>query len=133
MVPDPKPGIRDSSLAALQKTQLLSMLALPSKKSLPLLYGKALSSYIQNVYQKDPTEYEEEMKRLDELRQATLTAPPSLEGVRTICRYMVQLKRLPDRFPIGEEGIKVNFSWFNFAVSGKESKKPCTPRVASHM
>lgn len=108
------------------------MLALPSKKSLPLLYGKALSSYIQNVYQKDPTEYEEEMRRLDELRQTAITAPLTLEGVSTLCKYMVQLKRLPDRFPIGEEGIKLNFSWFNFAVSGKESKKPCNPQVVSH-
>ncbi|PJF17352.1 hypothetical protein PSACC_02808 [Paramicrosporidium saccamoebae] len=95
------------------------MQAVPLKKSLPVSF-KALGTYIETGHHQDPEEYEVELKKLDDLRQAAINAVPSAEGLARLAEYHGQLSKLSTRFPIGEDGIKIAFSWFNFA--GKEKK-----------
>lgn len=95
------------------------MQSVPLKKSVPVSF-KALAAFIQTSHEQDPEGYAEELKKLDDVRQAAVMAVPSMDGIQKLAQYYGQLRVLPSRFLIGEDGIKVNFSWFNFA--GKEKK-----------
>lgn len=102
------------------------MQAVEQKKSLPVALSRTLAAYVQSAHQQDPAQYADELRALDELRQGCLSGNVSAEGVVRLAHYYGQLVRLPSRFPIGEAGIKVAFSWFSFA--GKD-KKPGSAAV----
>lgn len=103
-------------------------LSLPCKQGVPVSFSKSLSAYIQNVHQLDPTEYTVPLRQLDELRMAVLSPIPSIGSIHKMLEYYAQLCKLPRRFPIGGEegrGIKVSFSWQDFAGKKKKTGKCC--------
>lgn len=99
------------------------MYSVPLKKSLPISFTKSLGSFIQTAYQQDPANYADAMKDLDTLRQEAISSTACQESLGKLAAYLAQLARLPTRFPLDEDGIKVNFSWFNFAGKEKKSGK----------
>lgn len=97
------------------------MISIPCKRALGVQYSKSFSKYIQNVYQKDPADYAAELKELDDLRQDCVVATiASTEGIAKLARYLGQLQQMPEKFPVSEDGIKINYSWINF--TGKDKK-----------
>jgi len=97
------------------------MMSVPCKKALGVQYSKPFSIYIRNVYQKDPAGYAAELRELDDLRQDCVTALATTENIAKLARYVGQLQKMPERFPVGDDGIKINYSWFNFAGKDKKS------------
>lgn len=94
------------------------------KTSLPINLSKPLGAYIQTTYKQDPSNYQQQLRQLDDLRNECISVAACSSTPNTLARlghYLGQLERLPSRFPIGEQGIKVTFSWFNH---GGKDKKP---------
>lgn len=102
------------------------MQAVEQKKSVPVALSKTLVAYVQTAHQQDPAQYADELRALDEMRQNCLSGSVSAEGVARLAQYYGQLVRLSSRFPVGEAGIKIAFSWFGF--TGKDRKPGCARR-----
>lgn len=106
------------------------LLNIPLKTTVSLSLAAPLSTYIQNVYNLNPADYADALRRLDELREHTCSmaaALPSLDSLNRLAAYQSQLRRLLTRFPMtadsGPDAIKVAFSWYNCTATGLKEKE----------
>lgn len=81
---------------------------------------KAVSTFLETGYHRQASDFEEDMRRLDEARSGALNVGHTSEAVPVLVRYAGQLQHLAAKFPFDDDHIKVVFSWNNFA--GKESR-----------
>lgn len=99
------------------------MLEISLKRGVPIDFTAPLSNYIENVYQQDIAIFSDALLGLNELRGVCLSAVSAVETLSKLARYYGQVNRLTTRFPLGDDGIKLNFSWYNF---GGRDRKPST-------
>ncbi|ODQ67335.1 BRO1-domain-containing protein [Nadsonia fulvescens var. elongata DSM 6958] len=88
------------------------LLAIPFRKTQPILLAQALSQCIESEYHQSSDRYVRDLSLIDQLRdEATITNPEiSLRLLDNMMKYFVQLSRLSRKFP---DELAVEFTWFN--------------------
>uniref|UniRef100_A0A4W3HRK0 Protein tyrosine phosphatase, non-receptor type 23, a n=1 Tax=Callorhinchus milii TaxID=7868 RepID=A0A4W3HRK0_CALMI len=84
------------------------------------LYAEAFSlGYILKHYGENPDNYNEELKKLDQLRQSAVNVTRDFEGCSTLRKYFGQLHYLQSRIPMGSgQEAAVPITWTEI-FSGK--------------
>lgn len=89
------------------------MISSPLKQTNEIDWVIPLKDYIRDSYGDDPERYIEECSMLNRLRQDMRGAgKDSASGRDLLYRYYGQLELLDLRFPVDENHIKIQFTWF---------------------
>ena len=88
------------------------LLEIPFKRTADCVFDALLHSYIEQVLQEDPSNYQKEIHSFQQCRQDARGAEKNILGRDLLARYYGQIEYLVLRFPIGEEGIKCSFEWY---------------------
>ncbi|MCJ1353253.1 MAG: bck1-like resistance to osmotic shock [Icmadophila ericetorum] len=90
------------------------MISSPLKQTSEIDWIQPLKGYIRQTYGDDPERYSEECATLNRLRQDMRGAgKDSAAGRDLLYRYYGQLELLDLRFPVDENHIKIQFTWFD--------------------
>ncbi|KAF2732972.1 BRO1-domain-containing protein [Polyplosphaeria fusca] len=93
---------------------LSPMVSTPLKQTNEIDWIAPLKGYIRATYGDDPERYSEECATLNRLRQDMRGAGrDSAAGRDLLYRYYGQLELLDLRFPVDENHIKIQFTWFD--------------------
>ncbi|KAF2113294.1 BRO1-like domain-containing protein [Lophiotrema nucula] len=93
---------------------LAPMVSTPLKQTNEIDWITPLKGYIRATYGDDPERYSEECATLNRLRQDMRGAgKDSAAGRDLLYRYYGQLELLDLRFPVDENHIKIQFTWFD--------------------
>ncbi|KAL5415881.1 hypothetical protein PMIN06_000692 [Paraphaeosphaeria minitans] len=93
---------------------LIPMISVPLKQTNEIDWIQPLKGYIRATYGDDPERYAEECATLNRLRQDMRGAgKDSAAGRDLLYRYYGQLELLDLRFPVDENHIKIQFTWFD--------------------
>ncbi|KAL1598726.1 bck1-like resistance to osmotic shock [Paraconiothyrium brasiliense] len=92
---------------------LIPMISVPLKQTNEIDWIQPLKGYIRATYGDDPERYAEECATLNRLRQDMRGAgKDSAAGRDLLYRYYGQLELLDLRFPVDENHIKIQFTWY---------------------
>ncbi|KAG5914947.1 bck1-like resistance to osmotic shock [Claviceps africana] len=90
------------------------MISVPLKATNEVDWIAPLKKYIRDSYGDDPERYAEECATLNRLRQDMRGAgKESTSGRDMLYRYYGQLELLDLRFPVDEQHIRIDFTWFD--------------------
>ncbi|KAF2877381.1 BRO1-like domain-containing protein [Massariosphaeria phaeospora] len=99
------------------------MISAPLKQTNEIDWVAPLKDYIRATYGDDPERYSEECSTLNRLRQDMRGAGrDSAAGRDLLYRYYGQLELLDLRFPVDENHIKIQFTWFDAFTSKPTSQ-----------
>ena len=98
---------------------------IPLKRSPECSFNALLYSYIEQVIQEDPGNYESEIQAFQKchvdarnVERVGETIKKNTIGRDLLCRYYGQIEFLVVRFPIDENGIKCLFEWYEILAIG---------------
>ncbi|KAM4688535.1 tyrosine-protein phosphatase non-receptor type 23 [Discoglossus pictus] len=97
----------------------MPMIWLDLKEAGEFGYNQAVKQFVLKNYGENPENYNEELKKLDQLRQSAVNVPRDFEGCSVLRKYFGQLHYLQSRIPMGfEQEAAVSITWTEI-FSGK--------------
>ncbi|XP_042188445.1 tyrosine-protein phosphatase non-receptor type 23 [Callorhinchus milii] len=97
----------------------MPMIWLDLKEAADFPFAPAVRQYILKHYGENPDNYNEELKKLDQLRQSAVNVTRDFEGCSTLRKYFGQLHYLQSRIPMGSgQEAAVPITWTEI-FSGK--------------
>ncbi|XP_053569676.1 tyrosine-protein phosphatase non-receptor type 23 [Bombina bombina] len=82
-------------------------------------FNQAVKQFVLKNYSENPENYNDELKKLEQLRQSAVNVPRDFEGCSVLRKYFGQLHYLQSRIPMGfEQEAAVPISWTEI-FSGK--------------
>ncbi|XP_043921950.1 tyrosine-protein phosphatase non-receptor type 23 [Protopterus annectens] len=81
----------------------MPMIWLDLKEAGDFHFASAVRQFILKQYGENPDNYNEELKKLEQLRQSAVTVARDFEGCSTLRKYFGQLHYLQSRVPMGSE------------------------------
>ncbi|XP_028837259.1 tyrosine-protein phosphatase non-receptor type 23 [Denticeps clupeoides] len=97
----------------------MPMIWLDLKEAGEFQFSTSVKQFILKNYGEDPDNYNEQLKKLDQLRQSAVNVTRDFEGCSTLRKYFGQLHYLQSRVPMGpEQEAAVPISWTEI-FSGK--------------
>uniref|UniRef100_A0A3B1IUJ1 Tyrosine-protein phosphatase non-receptor type 23 n=1 Tax=Astyanax mexicanus TaxID=7994 RepID=A0A3B1IUJ1_ASTMX len=97
----------------------MPMIWLDLKEAGEFEFGAAVKQFILKNYGEDPDNYNEQLKKLEQLRQSAVNVTRDFEGCSTLRKYFGQLHYLQSRVPLGPgQEAAVPISWTEI-FSGK--------------
>ncbi|XP_072904946.1 tyrosine-protein phosphatase non-receptor type 23 [Hemitrygon akajei] len=97
----------------------MPMIWLDLKEAGEFSFATAVRQYILKHYGENPSNYSEELKKLEQLRQSAVNVTRDFEGCSTLRKYFGQLHYLQSRIPMGSgEEAAVPVTWTEI-FSGK--------------
>ncbi|XP_026870758.2 tyrosine-protein phosphatase non-receptor type 23b [Electrophorus electricus] len=98
----------------------MPMIWLELKEAGEFRFSSVVRQYIQQNYGEKPENYNEALRKLEQLRQSTINVPRDFEGCNTLKKYFGQLHYLQSRVPMakGQEAA-VSATWIDI-FTGKQ-------------
>ncbi|KAE8595341.1 hypothetical protein XENTR_v10015700 [Xenopus tropicalis] len=97
----------------------MPMIWLDLKEPGEFAFQPAVKQFVLKNYGENPENYNEELKKLDQLRQSAVNVPRDFEGCSVLRKYFGQLHYLQSRIPMGsEQEASVPVTWTEI-FSGK--------------
>ncbi|KAM6315230.1 LOW QUALITY PROTEIN: tyrosine-protein phosphatase non-receptor type 23 [Aegotheles albertisi] len=97
----------------------MPMIWLDLKEAGEFAFNAAVKKFVLKNYGENPENYNEELRKLELLRQSAVTVPRDFEGCSTLRKYFGQLHYLQSRIPMGaEQEAAVPITWTEI-FSGK--------------
>ncbi|XP_025900046.1 tyrosine-protein phosphatase non-receptor type 23 [Nothoprocta perdicaria] len=97
----------------------MPMIWLDLKEAGEFAFNGAVKKFVLKNYGENPENYNEELRKLEGLRQSAVTVPRDFEGCSTLRKYFGQLHYLQSRIPMGaEQEAAVPVAWTEI-FSGK--------------
>ncbi|KAL4617167.1 tyrosine-protein phosphatase non-receptor type 23 [Arapaima gigas] len=97
----------------------MPMIWLDLKEAGEFQFGASVKQFILKNYGENPDNYNEQVKKLEQLRQASVNVTRDFEGCSTLRKYFGQLHYLQSRVPLGSgQEAAVPISWTEI-FSGK--------------
>uniref|UniRef100_A0A672KGC0 Tyrosine-protein phosphatase non-receptor type 23 n=1 Tax=Sinocyclocheilus grahami TaxID=75366 RepID=A0A672KGC0_SINGR len=97
----------------------MPMIWLDLKEAGEFQFSPTVKQFILKNYGEDPDNYNEQLKKLEQLRQSAVNVTRDFEGCSTLRKYFGQLHYLQSRVPLGlEQEAAVPISWTEI-FSGK--------------
>ncbi|XP_070585197.1 tyrosine-protein phosphatase non-receptor type 23 [Erythrolamprus reginae] len=97
----------------------MPMIWLDLKEAAEFSFQPAVKKFVLKNYGEDPENYNEELKKLEQLRQNAVNVPRDFEGCSILRKYLGQLHYLQSRIPMGaEQEASVPITWTEI-FSGK--------------
>nr|XP_055066902.1 tyrosine-protein phosphatase non-receptor type 23 [Misgurnus anguillicaudatus]XP_055066903.1 tyrosine-protein phosphatase non-receptor type 23 [Misgurnus anguillicaudatus]XP_055066904.1 tyrosine-protein phosphatase non-receptor type 23 [Misgurnus anguillicaudatus] len=97
----------------------MPMIWLDLKEAGDFEFSPSVKQFILKNYGEDPDNYNEQLKKLEQLRQSAVNVTRDFEGCSTLRKYFGQLHYLQSRVPLGsEQEAAVPISWTEI-FSGK--------------
>ncbi|OCT73763.1 tyrosine-protein phosphatase non-receptor type 23 [Xenopus laevis] len=97
----------------------MPMIWLDLKEAGEFAFHPAVKQFVLKNYGENPENYNEELKKLDQLRQSAVNVPRDFEGCSVLRKYFGQLHYLQSRIPMGsEQEASVPVTWTEI-FSGK--------------
>jgi hypothetical protein len=90
---------------------MIPIVSIPLKQTQDVDFGDPFRDYIQSHYQEDPSDYQPEIRLLNDIRNQMVYAIPTTEGRDILYKYFGQLELLSLRFPIDDANVKIDFEW----------------------
>ncbi|KAI6658087.1 Tyrosine-protein phosphatase non-receptor type 23-like [Oopsacas minuta] len=98
----------------------LPMLTIPSKQGVSIDLTSSLAELIRTEFGEDPTNFRQEVREFNHLRESAVRPSRDNNGTSDIRRYYAQLCLLPTRFSATRSNMQVTFIWSD-AFTEKES------------
>ncbi|KAL5508811.1 hypothetical protein EMCRGX_G004061 [Ephydatia muelleri] len=97
-----------------------SLLAIPPKTTKSVDLVPAITRFIGNNYDDQPSKYVSALSELQTLREATVVKTPDKHdtGLDLICRYYDQLCAMESKLPIAEDKINIRVTWYDAFQKG---------------
>ncbi|XP_013919534.1 PREDICTED: tyrosine-protein phosphatase non-receptor type 23 [Thamnophis sirtalis] len=97
----------------------MPMIWLDLKEAAEFSFQSAVKKFVLKNYGENPEDYNEELKKLEQLRQNAVNVPRDFEGCSILRKYLGQLHYLQSRIPMGaEQEASVPITWTEI-FSGK--------------
>ncbi|XP_064361686.1 tyrosine-protein phosphatase non-receptor type 23 [Dromaius novaehollandiae] len=97
----------------------MPMIWLDLKEAGEFAFNAAVKKFVLKNYGENPENYNEELRKLEVLRQSAVNVPRDFEGCSTLRKYFGQLHYLQSRIPMGaEQEAAVPIAWTEI-FSGK--------------
>ncbi|KAM4704635.1 tyrosine-protein phosphatase non-receptor type 23 [Rhinophrynus dorsalis] len=97
----------------------MPMIWLDLKEAGEFGFNQAVKQFVLKNYGENPENYNEELKKLEQLRQSAVNVPRDFEGCSVLRKYFGQLHYLQSRIPMGpEQEASVPITWTEI-FSGK--------------
>ncbi|KAK2519583.1 Ptpn23 [Columba livia] len=97
----------------------MPMIWLDLKEAGEFAFNAAVKKFVLKNYGENPENYNEELRKLEQLRQSAVNVPRDFEGCSTLRKYFGQLHYLQSRIPMGaEQEAAVPIAWTEI-FSGK--------------
>ncbi|KAG8443424.1 hypothetical protein GDO86_012006 [Hymenochirus boettgeri] len=97
----------------------MPMIWLDLKEAGEFGFNQAVKQFVLKNYGENPENYNEELKKLDQLRQSAINVPRDFEGCSVLRKYFGQLHYLQSRIPMcSEQEASVPITWTEI-FSGK--------------
>ncbi|XP_073407294.1 tyrosine-protein phosphatase non-receptor type 23 [Dendrobates tinctorius] len=97
----------------------MPMIWLDLKEAGEFGFNQAVKQFVLKNYGENPENYNEELKKLEQLRQSSVNVPRDFEGCSVLRKYFGQLHYLQSRIPMGvEQEAAVPITWTEI-FSGK--------------
>ncbi|XP_058037791.1 tyrosine-protein phosphatase non-receptor type 23 isoform X1 [Ahaetulla prasina] len=97
----------------------MPMIWLDLKEAAEFSFQPAVKKFVLKNYGENPEDYNEELKKLEQLRQNAVNVPRDFEGCSILRKYLGQLHYLQSRIPMGaEQEASVPITWTEI-FSGK--------------
>ncbi|KAM4027438.1 tyrosine-protein phosphatase non-receptor type 23 isoform 2-T2 [Anomaloglossus baeobatrachus] len=97
----------------------MPMIWLDLKEAAEFGFNQAVKQFVLKNYGENPENYNEELKKLEQLRQSAVNVPRDFEGCSVLRKYFGQLHYLQSRIPMGvEQEAAVPITWTEI-FSGK--------------
>ncbi|XP_075684006.1 tyrosine-protein phosphatase non-receptor type 23 [Rhinoderma darwinii] len=97
----------------------MPMIWLDLKEAGEFGFNQAVKQFVLKNYSENPENYNEELKKLEQLRQGAVNVPRDFEGCSVLRKYFGQLHYLQSRIPMGvEQEASVPITWTEI-FSGK--------------
>nr|XP_033787812.1 tyrosine-protein phosphatase non-receptor type 23 [Geotrypetes seraphini] len=97
----------------------MPMICLDLKEAGEFGFKQAVKQFVLKIYGENPENYNEELKKLEQLRQSAVNVPRDFEGCSILRKYFGQLHYLHSRIPMGSENeAAVPITWTEI-FSGK--------------
>lgn len=97
----------------------MPMIWLDLKEAAEFGFNQAVKQFVLKNYSENPENYNEELKKLEQLRQSAVNVPRDFEGCSVLRKYFGQLHYLQSRIPMGvEQEAAVPITWTEI-FSGK--------------
>uniref|UniRef100_A0A8V1ADX0 Tyrosine-protein phosphatase non-receptor type 23 n=1 Tax=Gallus gallus TaxID=9031 RepID=A0A8V1ADX0_CHICK len=97
----------------------MPMIWLDLKEAGEFAFNAAVKKFVLKNYGENPENYNEELRKLEVLRQSAVNVPRDFEGCSTLRKYFGQLHYLQSRIPMGaEQEAAVPITWTEI-FSGK--------------
>ncbi|XP_040287375.1 tyrosine-protein phosphatase non-receptor type 23 [Bufo bufo] len=97
----------------------MPMIWLDLKEAAEFGFNLAVKQFVLKNYGENPENYNEELKKLEQLRQSAVNVPRDFEGCSVLRKYFGQLHYLQSRIPMGvEQEAAVPITWTEI-FSGK--------------
>ncbi|XP_033856753.3 LOW QUALITY PROTEIN: tyrosine-protein phosphatase non-receptor type 23-like [Acipenser ruthenus] len=97
----------------------MPMIWLDLKEAAEFQFGPSVKQFILKNYGEDPENYNEQLKKLEQLRQGAVNVTRDFEGCSTLRKYFGQLHYLQSRVPMGSgQEAAVPITWTEI-FSGK--------------
>ncbi|XP_069815302.1 tyrosine-protein phosphatase non-receptor type 23 [Dendropsophus ebraccatus] len=97
----------------------MPMIWLDLKEAGEFGFNQAVKQFVLKNYGENPENYNEELKKLEQLRQSAVNVPRDFEGCSVLRKYFGQLHYLQSRIPMGvEQEAAIPITWTEI-FSGK--------------
>ncbi|XP_027559382.1 tyrosine-protein phosphatase non-receptor type 23 [Neopelma chrysocephalum] len=97
----------------------MPMIWLDLKEAGEFAFNAAVKKFVLKNYGENPENYNEELRKLEQLRQSAVSVPRDFEGCSTLRKYLGQLHFLQSRIPMGAgQDAAVPVTWTEI-FSGK--------------
>ncbi|KAI8893979.1 BRO1-like domain-containing protein [Globomyces pollinis-pini] len=101
---------------------MIPLLFVPIKNTDQLDFKPSFDNHILKSYQVDPTNYSSQIIKLNNYRSDLAGLGLDVNGRDILYRYYGQLELLTLRFPIDEDQVKIEFTWYDAFSSKKVSQ-----------
>ena len=85
----------------------LPMLTIPSKQGVSVDLTSPLAELIRTEFGEDPTQFRQEVREFNQLRESAIRPSRDNNGTSTVRRYYAQLCLLPTRFAAARSSMQV--------------------------